>query len=390
MNEPSSVSFSAMAEQAYFVQGKIVKVDFADAPTTPAYDVVIGTNILAEAGTLIRLRLGTRRCVIITDSNVGPLYGIRLEAMLIASGHDVLDTFVIPAGETSKNFTQLQGLLDNMLSAGIDRKTLVVALGGGVVGDLAGLAASLVMRGVDLVQIPTTLLAQVDSSVGGKNGIDTAYGKNTVGTFYQPRLVLADVSCLDSLSAREICAGYAEVVKYGLISDAAFFRWCLVHGKNLLNGDHDAQIHAVNVSCALKAQIVADDEREAGSRALLNLGHTFGHALETALGYGHLLVHGEAVAIGMLMAFRLSVRLGLCPQQDYDEIRAHFVSVGLPVALPPFVYDIEHLIKLMAQDKKAENGKLTLILAHGIGKAFVSRDVNTRDVYTVWAEFLLP
>ena len=255
---------------------------------------------------------------------------------------------------------------------------------------MAGLAASLVMRGLDLVQIPTTLLAQVDSSVGGKTGIDTAYGKNTVGTFYQPRLVLADVTCLDSLSKRELRAGYAEVVKYGLIGDTAFFRWCQVHGQNLLNGDHDAQIHAVSVSCAAKAKIVADDEREAGSRALLNLGHTFGHALETALGYGHLLVHGEAVAIGTLMAFRLSVRLGLCPQQDYDEIRAHFLSVGLPVSLPSFVYDIDQLIKLMGQDKKAEAGKLTLILARGIGQAFISCDVSAREVYTVWAEFLLP
>ena len=195
---------------------------------------------------------------------------------------------------------------------------------------------------------------------------------------------------LDSLDARELRAGYAEVVKYGLISDPVFFRWCLAHGKNLLNGDHDAQIHAVSVSCAAKAKIVADDEREAGRRALLNLGHTFGHALETALGYGHALVHGEAVALGTLMAFRLSVRLGLCPQQDYDDIRAHFVSVGLPVSLPPFAYDIERLIQLMAQDKKAEGGKLTLVLARGIGQAFVSRDVNAREIYTVWAEFLLP
>ena len=246
------------------------------------------------------------------------------------------------------------------------------------------------MRGLDLVQIPTTLLAQVDSSVGGKTGIDTDYGKNTIGTFYQPRLVLADVTCLDSLPERELRAGYAEVVKYGLINDAAFFRWCLAHGKNLLSGNHDAQIHAVSVSCSAKAKIVADDEREAGSRALLNLGHTFGHALETTLGYGHMLVHGEAVAIGTLMAFRLSVRLGLCPQQDYDELRAHFVSVGLPVSLPSFVYDIDHLIKLMAQDKKAEAGKLTLVLARGIGQAFVCRDVSAREVYTVWAEFLLP
>ncbi|MDR3425378.1 MAG: 3-dehydroquinate synthase [Alphaproteobacteria bacterium] len=386
----------ALAEQARFVPGKIITVDFAEAATSPSYDIVIGHSILTEAATLIRLRLGARRCVIISDSIVEPLYGARLEAILVAGGHTVLDTLVFPAGEASKNFAQLHELLDNILTLGADRQTLIIALGGGVVGDLAGLAASLALRGLDLVQIPTTLLSQVDSSVGGKTGIDTACGKNTVGTFYQPRLVLADVTLLDSLPARELRAGYAEAVKYGLISDSAFFRWCVTHGGQLLNGDSESQIHAIGYSCAAKAKIVSADEREAGSRALLNLGHTFGHALEAATGFGNLLVHGEAVAIGILMAFRLSVRLRLCSMRDYDEIHAHFASVGLPTKPPSFDYDIPRLIDLMKQDKKAEGGDITLVLSRGIGQAFVCRDTDIRAltnedptglITAVWREF---
>ncbi|MDR3451121.1 MAG: 3-dehydroquinate synthase [Alphaproteobacteria bacterium] len=375
------------ADNARVAGGKIIPVDVAHAP----YDIVIGQSILSESGTLIRLRMGARRCVIVTDSIIEPLYRARLEAVLAASGHDVRGAFVVPAGEASKDFAHLQYLLERMLEAGVDRKTLVIALGGGVVGDLAGLAASLLMRGIDLVQIPTTLLAQVDSSVGGKTGIDTAHGKNTVGTFYQPKLVIADVTLLDSLAAREMRAGYAEVVKYGLIADPAFFRWCQAHGGQLLAGDHESQIYAVGVSCAAKAKIVADDERESdkGSRALLNFGHTFGHALESATGYGNLLVHGEAVSIGMVMALRLSVEMGLCPAKDYEEARAHLASVGLPVKPPAFAYDIDRLMELMAQDKKATGGKLTLILARGIGQAFVSRDVDPAQVRALWKEFLV-
>ncbi|MGB9151538.1 MAG: 3-dehydroquinate synthase [Alphaproteobacteria bacterium] len=377
-----------MTEHARFVPGKIVTVDFTAAKPTPAYDIVIGHSILTEAGTLIRMRLGARRCVIITDSVVEPLYRARLEAVLAASGHDVRATLIVPAGEANKNFAQLQTLLDKILALGVDRQTLVVALGGGVVGDLAGLAASLVMRGLDIVQIPTTLLAQVDSSVGGKTGIDTPSGKNMIGTFYQPRLVIADVSLLDSLPAREMRAGYAEIVKCALMADAAFFHWCVTHGEKLLRGDHEAQIQAVGVSCSTKAKIVAADEREAGQRALLNLGHTFGHALEAATGYGTSLVHGEAVAIGTMMAFSLSARLGLCPQQDCDDVRAHLIAVGLPVTPPPCAYDIDRLIGWMAQDKKSEGGKITLILAHGIGHAFVCRDVEKSAIRALWEEFI--
>jgi len=286
-----------------------VRVDLP--ASSRGYDIIVGDNILAEAGTLIQFRLGHRRCVIITDRNVAALYQQRLEAVLISSGHELLPSIVVEPGENSKDFKTLQSVLDKLFERNIDRKTLIVALGGGVVGDLAGFAASITLRGIDVVQIPTTLLAQVDSSVGGKTGINSAYGKNTVGSFYQPRLVLADVSTLDSLPEREMKAGYAEVVKYGLIFEAGFFQWCQAHGGELLHGNRISQIYAVSHSCECKARIVATDERESGDRALLNLGHTFGHALESFTGYGKLLLHGEAVAIGIIMAFRLSADLGL-------------------------------------------------------------------------------
>lgn len=372
-----------------FTASKIVTVDVAGNTETRSYDIVIGDNILSQAGSLIASKLGKRRLLVVTDSNVAPLYQPRLEAVLGASGHTLLPTIVVPAGEGSKDFANLQTLLNQMLQHGIDRQSVVIALGGGVVGDLAGLAASLVMRGVACVQIPTTLLAQVDSSVGGKTGIDTAHGKNTVGTFTQPKLVLADVALLDSLPLRELNAGYAEVVKYGLIRDKNFFDWCTSHAAQLLDGNRASQIHAVTASCEHKAHIVAADEREAGERALLNLGHTFGHALETVTGYGHLLLHGEAVAIGMAMAFKLSASLGLCSHDEAYAVRDHLAKTGLPVSPPAFpYYNLDELVSLMKQDKKAEAGKITLILARGIGKAFISRDVKESDVRDIWAEFL--
>ncbi|MFA5040484.1 MAG: 3-dehydroquinate synthase [Bdellovibrionales bacterium] len=378
----------AIASQARFIPGKIVSVDFSSAPPKPAYDIVIGQSILAEAATLIRLRLGTRRCVIISDSNVAPLYQARVEAVLSAGGHSILKTIVFPAGEASKNFSNLESLLNQVLALNVDRKTLIIALGGGVVGDITGLVASLVMRGLDFVQIPTTLLSQVDSSVGGKTGIDTPFGKNNIGSFYQPRLVLSDVTLLDSLTEREMRAGYAEIVKYGLLQDREFFNWCKTHGGQLLNGDHEAQIHAVGYACMAKAKIVADDEREAGRRALLNLGHTFGHALEAATGFGSTLIHGEAVSIGTMMSFRMAVNMGFCPKQDYDDVKAHFIDVGLCMAPPPASYDIDHLIELMKADKKAEDGKVTIILPHGIGNAIAHKDVATREISALWKEVL--
>lgn len=369
-------------------QGKIVPIDLSGTRGAPSYDIVIGDSILSEAGTLISVRLNKRRCIIVTDSNVAPLYLTRCEAVLTSGGHTVLPSITVPAGEASKDFDHLQSVLGQILKNGADRKTLIIALGGGVVGDLAGLAASLALRGMEIVQIPTTLLAQVDSSVGGKTGINAEHGKNVVGTFYQPRLVLADVSLLDSLPRRELQAGYAEVVKYGLIKDEAFFAWCQKHGTTLLSGDRQAQIFAVGTSCEHKAKIVAADEREAGERALLNLGHTFAHALEAVTGYGNLLLHGEAVSIGMAMAFKLSAQLGLCSHTEAYDVRDHLASAGLPVKPPAFNYDIDQLMALMAQDKKATAGKLTLILARGIGKAFIARDVSEKEVRDVWAEFL--
>jgi len=367
---------------------QIVPIDLSASAAARSYDIVIGDNVLAAAGTLMAERLGKRRCLIVTDSNVAPLYLKRLEAVLASAGHTLLPAMTIPAGEGSKDFATLQKLLDHILTSGVDRRCVIVALGGGVVGDLAGVAASLALRGLDLVQIPTTLLAQVDSSVGGKNGINAAAGKNTVGAFYQPRLVVADVSLLDSLPRREMLAGYAEVVKYGLIKDAAFFDWCRAHGGQLLNGDREAQIYAVSKSCDHKAKIVAADEREAGERALLNLGHTFGHALESATGYSQVLLHGEAVAIGTVMAFKLSAQLGLCSHNDVYDVRDHFAAVGLPTTPPAHAYDIDQLMHAMAQDKKAQDGKLTLILTRGIGRCFVSHDVNPKEVRMVWSEIL--
>ena len=374
---------------ALVANGKIVTIDLSGTARPPSYDIVIGENILSEAGSLIKIRLGLRRCIIVTDSNVAPLYGARLESSLIGVGHTLLTSLTIPAGEASKNFATLQSVLDQILTAGLDRKTLVIALGGGVVGDLTGVAASLAMRGVDVVQIPTSLLAQVDSSVGGKTGIDTPHGKNTIGTFFQPRLVIADVTTLDSLPPRELHAGYAEVVKYGLIKDIDFFKWCQTNAALILNGDRPAQIYAVSTSCQHKARVVATDEREAGERALLNLGHTFGHALETALGYNTTLLHGEAVAIGTVMAFELSARLGLCPKGDAETVRHHLALSGLPVTPPrQGQYNIDQLMGLMAQDKKAEAGKLTLILARGIGQAFIMQNADATAVRQLWQDTL--
>jgi len=371
-----------------FTSGRLVPVALGAAPAR-GYDIVIGDSILSEAGALINVRLGARRCLIVTDTNVAPLYGRRCEAVLTASGHTLLPTVTIAAGENSKNYATLQTLLDQILLNGADRQTLIIAFGGGVVGDLASVAASLALRGLDIVQIPTSLVAQVDSSVGGKTGINTAHGKNTVGSFYQPRLVIADVSLLDSLPPREMLAGYAEVVKYGLLKDAEFFRWCQAHGAQLLSGDHTAQIHAIGESCVHKAKIVAADEREAKDRALLNFGHTFGHALEAIGGYSNALLHGEAVAVGMCLAFKLSAQLGLCSNAEAYEVRDHFMAVRLPTAPSNLAYDdIDRLMQLMAQDKKARAGKLTLILTRGIGKAFVSHDVDADAVREVWRDAL--
>lgn len=374
-------------QSAPYTQGQVVEVNLSKSAKDASYNIYIGDNILSEAGSLINVCLGKRTCLIVTDKNVGKLHLDRLEALLGASGHKILPSITINPGENSKNYTSLQSILNTMMQEGIDRKTVIIALGGGIIGDLAGFSAAIALRGLDFVQIPTTLLAQVDSSVGGKTGINTAHGKNTIGAFYQPKLVIIDVALLDSLPQREMRAGYAEVVKYGLIRDAPFFKWCQSHGAKLLSNDREAQIHAVSISCRHKAEIVIADEREAGERALLNLGHSFGHALEAIAGYDNTLLHGEAVAIGMSMAFRLSAQLGLCPHADFYLVRDHLISAGLPITPKPFLQDIDKLMRLMMQDKKVQDGQLTLILARGIGKAFVCRDVKDQVVRDLWQTY---
>lgn len=341
-----------------------------------AYDIHVGPGLIDRAGELMLPVMSQKRAFIVTDDNVAPLYLARLEAALdsagIARGHAVL-----PAGEHTKSFPELEALTGAMLDARCERHTMIVALGGGVIGDLAGFAASILLRGLDFVQVPTTLLSQVDSSVGGKTGINTRHGKNLVGSFHQPRLVLADIAALRSLPRRELAAGYAEILKYGLIDDPDFFAWLEENGPNVLGGNEAAVRHAVVTSCRAKARVVGADEREAGIRALLNLGHTFGHALEAETGYGDALLHGEAVAIGMVMAVDLSVRLGLCPMQHLERLRRHLAALGLPTspcAIRPD-FDPARLIRHMGGDKKVRDGRITFVLARGIGGAFLSSDV---------------
>jgi 3-dehydroquinate synthase len=361
---------------------KTIRVDLAGR----AYDIVIGSGLIDRAGILCRPLLAAPRAIIVSDDNVAPLYGARLAASLEKAGVRVA-AVTVPPGEGSKDFAAFAELINRLLDHRADRKTTLVALGGGVVGDLAGFAAAVLLRGVDFIQVPTTLLAQVDSSVGGKTGINTRHGKNLVGAFYQPRLVLADTDVLDTLPRRELLAGYAEVAKYGLIDQPDFFDWCEANGAALLAGDRARRIQAIEQSCLAKARIVAADERETTDlRALLNLGHTFGHALEAETGFGHDLLHGEAVGTGMAMAFDLSAELGLCPRHDADRVRRHLGAVGLPVRLRSIGGDnrrrwqAERLIEHMRGDKKAEAGKLTFVLVRGIGKAFVSRDVDERTL----------
>jgi 3-dehydroquinate synthase len=342
-----------------------------------SYDIWVGEGLLARAGGLLRPVLARPRVAIVTDDTVARLYLPPLRAALDRAGIEAV-SIVVPAGEETKSFAQLERLCTALLDARIERSTTLIALGGGVIGDLTGFAAGIVLRGVPFVQIPTTLLAQVDSSVGGKTGINTAHGKNLVGLFYQPRLVLADVATLDSLPDRQRRAGYAEVVKYGLINDPAFFSWLEAHGSAVLAGDRAAQRHAVVTSCRAKAAIVAADERETGPRALLNLGHTFGHALEAETGFSDALLHGEAVALGLVLAADLSVALGCCPPADAARVRNHLAAVGLATeltALRPEGWSVPALLAHMRHDKKVRDGTVTFIVLDGIGRARVSDGV---------------
>jgi 3-dehydroquinate synthase len=357
-----------------------------------SYDILVGDGLLAGAGELISPILAEPRAVVITDENVEKHYLGTLEKSLDESGiHH--QSIVLKAGEQTKDFAHVEALWGQLLDHRVERTTTLIALGGGVVGDITGFAAAVTLRGMDFIQIPTTLLAQVDSSVGGKTGINTPQGKNLIGAFHQPRLVLADIGALASLPPREMRAGYAEVVKYGLIADADFFAWLEANGPAVIEGDPEACRHAVLTSCRAKASIVQADETEKGSRALLNLGHTFGHSLEAQTGYSNALNHGEAVAIGLGLAFDLSVRIGLCPGEDRDRLRGHLVAVGLPVRLNGLTdggWSAASLIDLMGQDKKVRSGAMTFVLLRGIGQAFITQDVDLGLLAEVLEEALEP
>lgn len=351
-----------------------------------SYGIEIGPGLLAEAGTRLSPFLSRERVFVVTDETVARLHLPALTRGCAAAGLSV-DVFRIAPGEASKSFAVLERVLDWLLSAGAGRDDVLVAFGGGVVGDLAGLAASMMKRGMALVQVPTTLLAQVDSSVGGKTAVNSGHGKNLVGTFYQPRLVLADTDVLATLPEREKRAGYAEIVKYGLIDDAAFFEALEEAGDKVLGLDPEALTDAIAISCRAKARIVAADEREGGMRALLNLGHTFGHAFEAANGFGPELLHGEAVGLGMALALSYSARLGLMETAEVERAKAVLERAGLVTdisRMPGGPYLAPDLIGHMRQDKKARGNRVPLILARGIGQSFIHPDADLADV----AEFL--
>ena len=343
------------------------------------YEVLIGPGLLPEAARLIAARLNARKCGIVTDANVASRHLAVLEHSLVEAGL-FAGKIILPPGETTKSLEHLGAVADGLIEMGLERGDLVVALGGGVIGDLTGFAASIVRRGMRFVQIPTSLLAQVDSSVGGKTAINSQFGKNLIGAFHQPSLVLADTDLLSTLPEREMRAGYAEVVKYGLLGDPAFFAWLDRHWRSMFGNDPSILTEAVERSVTAKARIVERDETETGDRMLLNLGHTFGHALEAWAGFSSRLLHGEAVAIGMAQAFRFSERQGLCAAGTASAVETHLKSVGLPTRIGdipgPARPDVPTLIKLMAQDKKVRAGQMTFILVRGIGQAFVTRDVD--------------
>ncbi|MDE2238517.1 MAG: 3-dehydroquinate synthase [Rhodospirillales bacterium] len=370
--DPQHVTTAKVAQAVERYQPpRKVEVTLSDT----SYEVLIGEGLLARAGALMAPLLPQPRCFIVTDENVAKLHLPTLQNSLdeVCIAHE---SFTVKPGETSKSFGSFQVLMDDLLGAKIDRKTTIIALGGGVVGDLAGFAAAAAMRGVPFVQIPTSLLAQVDSSVGGKTGINSVHGKNLIGAFYQPLLVLADTGVLETLPPRERAAGYAEIVKAGLIADAAFYEWCEAHGAAVLAGDKDALAEAIEYAVRFKARVVGDDERETkpnDGRALLNLGHTFAHALEAETGYGGGLLHGEAVATGLVLAAHLSASLGLAPQEDTPRIAQHLSETGLPVRIADL--PAEHLLAHMKLDKKNHGGKLHFVLTRGIGRAFTSGDV---------------
>jgi 3-dehydroquinate synthase len=354
-----------------------------------SYDIVVGRGLIGRAGALLVERFPGRRFTVITDANVARSQLAILESSFGQAGFAGA-SIVLEAGEHTKSFSNLEALIERLIEARVERSSMLVALGGGVIGDLVGFAASVLLRGIDFVQMPTTLLAQVDSSVGGKTAINSRHGKNLIGSFHQPRCVIADIAALDSLPRRELLSGYAEVAKYGLIDDPGFFAWLEANGASVLTGDDAARRHAIVTCCKAKARIVAADERESGVRALLNLGHTFAHALEAETGFGTALLHGEAVAAGLVLAFELSHRLGLCPADDLERVRRHVAMIGLPAGaadLPARAWQADSLIAHMAHDKKVRAGRITFVLARGIGRAFVADDVPLDTVRDLLATF---
>jgi 3-dehydroquinate synthase len=348
-----------------------------------AYDIVVGPDLVEQAGREILPLMRRRQTVVVTDETVARHYLAPLRDSLAEAGI-IHHTVVLPPGEETKDLGHFGRLVEEILSCGIERGSMLVALGGGVVGDMTGFAAATLLRGIDFTQIPTTLLAQVDSSVGGKTGINTRMGKNLIGAFYQPRLVLADTGALSTLPRRELLAGYAEIVKYGLIRDAEFFAWCERQGNALCALEPEPVRQAVMTSCRMKAAIVAVDEREEGERALLNFGHTFGHAFETETGFSSRLLHGEAVALGMVLAFDFAARLGLVPAAEGERVRRHFAATGLPTRLADVGLSgisAERLLAHMGKDKKVRDGRIALILPRHIGDAFVMKNAPTAELH---------
>lgn len=353
-----------------------------------AYDILIGSGLIDGAGVLLKAKFPGRRFGIVTDTEVATAQLPRLTASLDAAGVSYA-TVVLPNGESTKSFARLGETVEAILAARLERGDLIIALGGGVIGDLAGFAAAIARRGMDFVQVPTSLLAQVDSSVGGKTGINSPHGKNLIGAFHQPKLVLADLDALHTLPDRQLAAGYAEVVKYGLIDDEPFYFWLEDNRREIFAGNAALRGEMVARCCAAKTRFVLADEKETGVRALLNLGHTFGHALESATGYSDRLLHGEGVAIGMVLAHGFSAKLGLAPSQDTGRIAQHLAAAGLPTHLhdiPGELPDTDYLMNAIAQDKKVVRGALTFILTHGIGRAFIEKNVDPATVHAYLEE----
>ncbi|EJW13453.1 3-dehydroquinate synthase [Rhodovulum sp. PH10] len=381
MNTPSPTGAAPAAKtsrsDAPAAPPQVVEVGLGDR----AYDIVIGRGVLTALGERLAALKPGAKAALVSDVTVAALHLGAVEKALAAAGIKTARV-IVGAGEGSKCFSTLEQVCDELLAAKIERGDVVVAVGGGVIGDLAGFAAAITRRGLDIVQVPTTLLAQVDSSVGGKTAINSTLGKNLIGAFHQPILVVADTGLLDTLAQREFRAGYGEVAKYGLLGDAEFFSWLEANAAEIFSGG-PAREQAIAHCCRMKADIVARDERETGDRALLNLGHTFGHAFEAAGGFSAKLLHGEAVSIGMALAFRFSARLGLLPKSEVERVVRHLASVGLPTraADVPFRWpDADRMMDLMAQDKKVKRGKLTFVLVRGIGRAYVTREVDPNDV----------